>query len=276
MRTAFIFAISFFSLFVQAQETCDEVTNPVPYKFCIVKTPGSSNTDVLYYLHGGGGNEHTGQSVIDGLTTEWASQKHEAPVIVTISFGKLWLLVGRNGSPNSGLLETFLDSIIPEMERRAVGGPARRRLLAGYSMGGFNAAQVLFNAPPDHFAKAALVCPAIIDLSPWAPEEDLVSHADYLGIPLKNLKGLLGVVRNYVDNEDFYSAEVDPIALSKTRLQKVTTSILVATNKDDMAFYDGGEKFSRAAVSSNALITSQTWAGAHCDTDTQKLGDFLR
>lgn len=275
MKTILILATLFSALLVQAKETCGEITQPNPYKFCISKTPGSSNTDVLFYLHGGSGSGHEGKGIVDRLAKTWKRQKHEAPVVITVSFGPLWLLVGRNNSPNSGLLEIFIESIIPEMEKRAVGGPAKRRLLAGYSMGGFNSAQVLFNVPAGFFAKTAVICPAMIDLSPWASRSAIAQHAKDLGIPVQTLNNLVATVQHFVDDEVFYQTEVDPIALARTHLQG-KTDLLVAVNEDDEVFRDGGEKFIKAAASAGVSIESQSWKGGHCKTDVAKLAKFLK
>lgn len=114
------------------------------YKVCVYENPNSTNNDVLYKMHGLGGNElqfFEDERWIETLRL-WGNR---SPKVVTLSYGRFWLLAEANSSRVSGLFEHFVDTIMPLAESE-LGLVNPRRLLLGNSMGGFNAAQ-LFKAP---------------------------------------------------------------------------------------------------------------------------------
>lgn len=274
MKSALILLILFSAGFAKAQQICGEINGTPAYKYCITKTPGSSNKDVLFYLHGAGGDEKFGSFVLKSLKNNWNNQNHEAPVLISVSFGPFWLLTKANEAPYSGLLEVFKNSVMPTLEEKALGGPAKKRLLLGHSMGGFNSAQILFHSPPELFAKAAILCPGIVDLSPWATLEQMRTHAQYLGIAVSDLEEIADLVKSFVSDEDFYQSFVNPIKLAETSLAG-KTKLFIVVNAGDRRFRDGGEKLYKAAPDKTS-IQFQTWSGGHCATDYKKLSEFLK
>lgn len=271
--TLFVLAIAALSpASAWSQQTCGEAQSPVPHKFCITKTEGSQSTDILFYLHGGGGDAQEGKRIVDLLKNEW--EENDRPILISLSFGPFWLLTKKNPGPQSGLLEVVRDAILPQLEKRALDASATRRMILGYSMGAFNSAQLLMHSPRAHFAKAALVCPGMIDISPWASEQEVNEHATKLGVPAGALKSLAGRVKAFVSSESFYLSEVDPIGLAPSRI-KGKADILVAVNENDPMYRDGGQKFAEAVKAPNGF-SFQTWSGAHCATDVKRLAEFLK
>ncbi len=93
------------------------------YKWC-VDLPTDGNSDVLYYLHGGGGDENSWTSAVDNLaiTSEWNL------------FGANWLLTWI-AKKNEPALESKL------------GITVGRRMLKGESTGRFNASMLWLKRP---------------------------------------------------------------------------------------------------------------------------------
>src|SRR5665647_998249 len=92
-----------------AQPECGEVAQPVKWTYCIHRTDRSKDSDVVYLLHGHEQDEKIWNVEPDfvGIQTEWAKSDVPEPTVITVSFGPIWLLVPRNASPNSGLLDVY-------------------------------------------------------------------------------------------------------------------------------------------------------------------------
>jgi len=106
------------------------------------------------------------------VRSEWAKNHERVPTVISVSFGPVWLLAEKNGSPYSGLLNAFTEKVMPMLEAQ-LGGLHGRRLIVGESMGGFNTLQVALKTRL--FAKAAALCAPMAGVSPlprrrmWMP-----------------------------------------------------------------------------------------------------------
>jgi acetyl esterase/lipase len=273
----FFLPLFFFSLSVaQGGSDCREEQGPIPYRYCIHKTPGSQNADVLYYLHGGGGNEHQWESSSSGIRDAWAKSGHQAPVVITVSFGLAWFLVEKNSLETSRILSFFLSQVMPAMEKKALGGPAQRRMLMGSSMGGFNAFQLLLNAPPTTFQKVAIVCGAFINLSPWASEKEIEEFARKIGVPARDLREFREIVQAFVPDEATWLSRVSPLDLALTRFRGHPAKILVAGNSQDAHFFEGSRLLAAAFRAGGVKVEEKIWPGYHCELDSAALADFLK
>ena len=117
--------------------SCRRFESPRPWGICVTKTKGSDNPDILYYLHGGGDDEREWSlkdNYSEVIRRRWEAKGFRAPVVAAISFGGEWLLAEKNLSPESGLLEEFAGTIMPQVESKLLAAP-RKRLLVGESMG---------------------------------------------------------------------------------------------------------------------------------------------
>jgi len=273
----FIFA-AFLSLtsVAQASGDCHEVEGTIPYQYCIHKAPGSTNEDVLYYLHGGGGNEHQWENSASRVREEWKKNGHSIPVVITVSFGPVWFLVEKNSLATSHLLDFFHHEVMPAVEQKALGRPASRRLLAGASMGGFNSFQLLLNLPPTTFSKVALLCGAFINLSPWATDAEIVAHAKRLGVPVRDLRDFRDIVKAFVPDEATWFGHVSPIELARTRFRGSSAQILVAGNQGDAHFFEGSRLLAAAFAAGGARVEEKVWPGKHCAWNPAELASFLR
>lgn len=278
MKHFFTLLCLLFPLLAQSAELlndCGEVETPIPYGYCITKTKGSQNTDVLYYLHGGGGNEKQWIDSGSGVRNAWKKSNFAAPVVITVSFGPLWLLVKKNSLETSALLDFFRGILMPELEMRALGKPATRRLLAGASMGGFNVAQLLINMP-GAFQRAALTCSAFANISPWASDAEVAKFAKRVGVPADAIKNISEIAQAFVPDETSWQREVSPLDLALTNFGPNSPVMLVAGNKADKTFYEGSQLFYAAVKSTGAPVTWQSWPGKHCDWNDKAVAEFLR
>ena len=147
--------------------TCTWWTDGKAYGYCATVTPGSKNKDILYYFHGVMGDQKGWLGKAGRIWQAWDARHIDAPVVISISFGRVWLNAKKNSSDFSGIFETITQQMMPEIERKwwpnaGVG----RRLLAGESMGAFNAFQLL-QEYPNRWARVALMCPDAAALGPF-------------------------------------------------------------------------------------------------------------
>lgn len=273
-----IFTLLFLSQISCAQtvKTCGEAKKPASYKYCITKDEKSSNRDVLYYFHGGGGSEREWAGVSKGIYQHWDKIGHQAPVVITISAGRFWLLVEKNTLPQSGFLETFKNYIMPDLELLALGQKAKRRMIFGASMGGFNTARAIMELPANTFSRAAMFCPAFINLSPWASEAAAKAFVEKSGANLRTIQTVSQIVKMFVPNEKYWFEKVSPLDNFISIVADRGPKIFVATNEDDKTFVGGGKLFAERVKSSGADILVREWPGGHCFLNAVEVAEFLR
>ena len=256
--------------------TCASVDKPVAFKYCISRTPGSRSTEVLYYLHGLGGNakswtEKDNYPAV--MRRLWAAQAKDVPPVVTVSFGHFWLLAEKNASPNSGLFEFFTRYVMPAIEKEKLPG-LTGRILIGESMGGFNATELVLKAP-GLFERAALVCPAIANL-PRRPSDaefdDFLRRTGADRAHVKKAERLLNAI--YPDDASYDAAA--PLNAAKTLLGAATPPLNVSCgDKDEYGFYEGAEAFARLASAKGVSVRWESLKGGHCAADPAALAAFL-
>lgn len=260
--------------FAANTQTCGQLEQPVSYSYCITKTVGSTNQDVLYFLHGGGGSADQWAGISAGIYSQWNISGTPPPIVVSISFGKYWLLVEPNGSENSGLLPVFHQAVIPQMEILALGAPAQRRLLMGLSMGGFNGIQALAKLPPDTFARASFVCPALVDLSPFSSQNEILDYAVAHGANVATLHSISQIAREFVPDETTWQTQVSPYQLIP-QIAGVNVPILMGINQLDNNFKYGADVFAQALLPLKQDAQIQSWPGGHCQLKDSAIATFL-
>ena len=257
--------------------SCREEAGPRPWKYCVTTTAGSSNRTLLYFLHGHGHDAENWARSSDykkGIRQDWKKTGFQAPVVVSISFGGFWLLIEKNQSSVSGLLEFFKSDIMPTVERdlAVVGTP--RRLLMGESMGGFNAAQVVMKYPGD-FARAALTCPAVADLSPYPTKEALAAYKSAPGVNPLKVGIMLRLARKAYKTEAEFRAS-DPFTIGKALLGPATPPLLISSgDRDQYGLYKSDEKFAALARAQGVDVTYTPLHGGHCSADPEATARFL-
>lgn len=242
-------------------------------RYCVTRTEGSANPDLLYFMHGLNQDEHAWGRRMEEIPARWTERGVAAPTVVTISFGKTWILAEKNTSARSGLFETVVNEVFPEIEA-ALGGLRGRRLLAGMSMGGFNATQ-LFLKRGDLFARVAILCPAITSVSPFAPKAEIDAYVRRTKANFLNVYTAVALAKNYFATAADYAAAA-PLTLAENLGPASPPAHISCGMQDDYGFQEGAEEFAQIAIARQ--VPEATWQaleGAHCTFDGATVADFL-
>ncbi len=255
---------------------CHSYSQPLPWKVCVTTTASSANQDVLYYLHGAGGNERQwadDRTYFESIRKAWRRDQVAAPRVVAISFGERWLLAEKNQSPLSGLFDLFTDQIMPQIEKE-LGTPSTRTVF-GISMGGFNATQLLLKKP-NLFKKVVLGCPAIANLAIDASTVELSEYAIRTGADLSLVKNSLELAQRFFPDKESW-ASASPIAQAKSQLSSNSPAVHISCgNNDEYGFYEGAELFAQIAKTNGVTpLVWQTLTGGHCVLDPESIAKFL-
>ncbi len=249
---------------------------PRPWKACVTVTRDSPSRDVLYFLHGGNGEAASWirpEGWAPLVRRTWEREGRQAPVVVTVSFGPHWLLVPQGEDPRSGLLEFFLDHVMPAVES-TLEAPPRKRLLLGSSMGGFNAVMLLLKRP-EIFSRAAILCPAVPVLSPFAPAERVAAFARENGVPGSDVEHFLGLLREVFPDEASWET-VDPLRRARTGFGPATPPLYVSCGREDeMGFFPAARGLAEAARENGVPVVWAPLPGRHCSIDPEGVARFL-
>jgi len=258
------------------------------YSFCIDQEKGSTSQDVLLYLHGAGGSEHewVNSPYAETFYSKWGMK---APTVISISYGKTWLLVEKNDSDESGLYEHFTQIALPHVESMLLFHPAKI-MLVGASMGGFNASQ-LYLKQPQLFSKVALACPALFELDSKAiySDDDSDNNDDdssdmdsevskYVARTRANeddVNFALGVYLDYFPDEDSWNA-ASPIDLAAKWVTPAFPPLYVSCgDADQFGFFEGSTLFTNAVTKNGASAELKIVPGPHCSFDQDGMFGFL-
>lgn len=261
---------------------CGTVKQTPAWSYCISHDIQSSNPDVVYLFHPAG-TTHTywkdGGPSVTKIISEWTQRNMEPPTVVSISFGFYWLLVSKNESPQSGLYPVFEESVLPTIEKKLgelKQGPPRKgkRILLGFAMGAFNAIQVAMRLP-ERFEKAALLCPAITSISPYASLEEKALFISRTKAKPLMVARAIAIAKTFLPSESTWKAQ-SPIHTGKLFLHSKTPSLAISIGKlDEYGFFEGTEMF--AKVADKQGVDTQFWPveGGHCEFDAEKIAAFL-
>jgi S-formylglutathione hydrolase FrmB len=271
-----------FQSFADAPQ-CEKFPAPLPGGFCISKS--ASNPDVVYYLHGSGGSENTWGDeyyYTNQLRTAWQQKKVQAPTVIAVSFGPNWLLAPKNSSPASGLLDLFVNQIVPSLESK-VGNPKGRRMVFGESMGGFNTIQLAFKT--QLFIRAAALCaPMSADTTPFSSDAEITAAIQKTAayhinsdpsIIFQNVKFATQLSRTFYPTLQEWQAG-DPFVLARNvDVSKLPKLYSAAGFYDEFATYEGNAAFAQILKDKGADIDWRPQWGHHCAIDISSLADFL-
>lgn len=261
---------------------CGKETSPITWSYCVTETEGSNNKDVLYLFHG------ASSDLADGMTESWwvakdsfkevreiwARTGYEAPKVVEVSFGAVWLLVPQNKAPYSGLFDVFTQIVLPYIETNLLDGPVGNRKALGHSMGGLNAAFFAIQHSP-LFQSIAMLAPALVGISPFATQEEIEAYAKSNEIPASSVNGLLKIALAFIDNEETWQALSPSVAAAKA-LSANSPPMYVSAGSEDTLFYAESQKFVQSARSAGAKVE---WVpipgGNHIEFHAESLARFL-
>jgi S-formylglutathione hydrolase FrmB len=276
MFLPFVFAASLAHALPATNENCGSFEMGAEGTYCITTTDGSQNPDVLYFFHGRKQGEHA------WLKSKWTAQTREkwgvdAPAIVTVSFGGNWLLVEKNSRERSGLYNVFANRVLPFMENQIqMFSPQSmgQRFLMGESMGGYNAVQ-MYLRNHQFFAKAALVCPAISTVSPFAGVKASWRYIKRTGASF--LKVFIGhmVTRLFMPDQQAWEQN-DPLVLAQNMNEEYPPIFLSVGSEDSYGFQEGTARFVEIAKEKGVHVTWEPTKGGHCSFSPSSVAKFFK
>ncbi len=151
----------------ELEMSCSTEDAPLPWSYCVHRTPGSTSRDLLVHFHGRRGTArwwndatyYTGE-----LYRHWRAEGVQPPTVVSISFGPLWVLVAEHADALGPILDRAT-----EHAATWAGHDFDRTHLVGESMGGYNALLAGLQHP-NRFDRVAALCPPLSTASPFGPE----------------------------------------------------------------------------------------------------------
>ncbi len=264
--------------------TCQAFSAPLTGGYCIHQQAGSQNPDILYHLHGKGGSETSWSDKVnytEQLRQFWDSHGMHAPTVVSVSFGKIWVLAPKNASPVSGLFEALTMQVIPTIEKAF---PTRgRRLVLGESMGGFNTLQLYLRAKG--FNKVAALCAPMGELALDSNEDELRTFIEKSAawayykdwnpnLVTQNVKEMVAMANGFFPTEADWKA-ANPLELAKKVTRAKPPLYLAVGMYDGYAAYEGNEIFANTLRKNGARVEWRPQWGGHCSIDIPSLGIFL-
>jgi len=251
---------------------CATVRDSVRYDYCIHRQRGSVSHDVLYYLHSGGSSEYEWQdtSQVDQVYAAWGAN---APTVITVSYGSFWLLAERNAASRSGLLDHLVHRVIPYLEAKLSFQP-EHRMLAGASMGGFNAAELYLKAP-SLFSRVVLLCPAISTVSPYASPQTIDDYIARTHANPASVHQALTLVSMYFPNEASWS-KAAPVTLAQQEAGPGFPPVFISVGSEDQyGFFEGAQALAEAIQSKGGSAQFSLVSGGHCSFDADAAITFI-
>jgi len=260
------------SLCLAATHDCGSDTRgSTTFQWCI-DTPDRPSGEILWYFHPVFGNEQVWQKQEDNQMVRkiWSDRGVAQPTAISISLGSFWVLHRENHS-----YPDFVSLILPYMEAKA-GGLHGRRLLWGFSMGGFNAAQLLLR-DGNLFERVVLLSPAFLTISPFASKEEVDAYftRNNLGaVGRFKVQTFLGLLKKNYKSPELWTAN-DPLELSRDGLPSGSKVYVSDGEQDDYGFHEGAELFTRQAPSRGARVEWESLKGGHKTTNPESIAKFL-
>jgi pimeloyl-ACP methyl ester carboxylesterase len=241
------------------------------FKYCLRDVSETNSQDIVYFFHGLGGDEETWFTQFLGtkfIYNHWTLHGYK-PRIITVSFGPEWLLAQNSKSQTLGLMA---NRIMPYLENKVGGLQKGRRHIVGQSMGGFNAAEISLRYPR-MFSKVVLLCPALSDVSPFAPMQEVLDYVDRTGADLKHVLLMRQVSLHFFSTPNDWSQH-DPVELVR-KVKTSTRFYLTCGQQDEYGFQEGSDYF--FAYAHNRLIPVELVRvpGPHCSFDRLSAADFI-
>jgi pimeloyl-ACP methyl ester carboxylesterase len=248
-----------------------------PWRYCLTPGDGAARDSLVYYFHGGNGDEYgwidpTGYG--ETLRKIWKARGQGSPTVVAVSFGPLWLLTEKNSRPLSGLMGVMNDEILPYVEKNLLEKPPKERILLGESMGGFNAA-VLGLREPRKFSKLALVCPGVGIGADGT--SDVESYVRVTGASPWYARRLFSLGEMFFDSREAVARQ-SPLEILRKMDAKANPNLRVFLScgrDDEYGFFKSSRNFAETAEKRGLRATWRPVDGGHCSLDSEALAGFL-
>lgn len=251
-----------------------EVSLDTKWSYCISKTKDSDSKDVLYHFHGRNGNAtwwndkdyHTGK-----IHKEWIKNKKTPPVVISISFGKVWFLL-KDGD-NSGLFEVFLNEVIHNVESK-LGFSPQSRSVVGISMGGLNTFYLAMSNS-SLFKKAAVLCAHV----PF-----ITHHEGFMNIIKYSFEHKISLKRSYMmykmSQIFFPTKKIQLLNDSRNLLKSFDPEAspelyITCGRKDDWGCMKSSKMVTDSIKNQNGKVQWVPREGGHCDLDHEGISNFL-
>lgn len=274
-QISFLIALLLFTAGAAKADFCGKAAEgALNYSYCIHPSPDASNKDLLLHFHGLGGGANTWKNArnYQRVRQHILNSGKSLPTVITISFGKLWLLtevVERNNRYG-----VVMNKILPYLEALAGFDGRGRRLLLGESMGGFNALQ-MFLKNPGRFARVAIICPAVADLTPWATQAELQDYIRRTGASPLRVAFFMDVAADEFPTAADWDAH-NPLLLAKSAAITPTAVYLSGDEFDEYGFFEGATLLHRIL---KRKTRDYQWdpviGGRHCQMHTANIARFL-
>lgn len=262
--------------FTPAKKECFSSSTPVDWKYCVhIPQDGKTNGNVAYLLHGRNLSEQTWNEDVyytGQIQQYWQNNKLTPPIVVTVSFGPIWLLTPKAQSAASGLLDVFTQVVIPEVEKKV--GVPKNRIVFGESMGGVNSTTLAVQA--GHlFKKVAMLCPTIYLMSPFEPLSEIQKFVNRTGADPKIITGILQLAKIFFANEADWKANDHFQLLEKLDPATAPEMYMSCGLKDAYGNYEGAEVFATRAKKKGLKLEWHPQYGGHCVIEVPSIAEFL-
>lgn len=263
-------------VFAASKKECFTGAGTPEWKYCVhVPESGNTNGDLVYHLHGRGQDEHqwnddtfyTGQ-----IQEHWSKKNLQPPMVVSVSFGKTWLLTPGGFKSESGLLDVFTKKVIPEIEERM--GKPKRRIVFGESMGGVNSLVVGLREV-GVFDKVGALCPPIYKMSPFSSSQEIDEFLQRTGANKTLIRAVVGIGRSLFADEDEWKS-ASPLHLVESISPEASPELYVSAGLyDRYGNFEGSELLANQARSRGMKIEWRPLYGGHCAIDVPSIAEFL-
>lgn len=256
--------------FVRAKETCG-ATGAI--KYCVYRAATGTNGDVVYHMHGRNLDERIWNDDTywtSMVQNEWQRSGERPPIVVTVSYGPMWLLAPKGKAFESGLLEDFVSNL-PAID--ALTGAPKRRILLGESMGGLNVL-VAGLSHPTQFAKIASLCPGVYVTSPFDSFSKMKNALVRTGADPKIAFGMWRWSKKIVADKVEWS-RISPLELIKPADPKYPALYLSNGLYDRYGNFEGTQQLAKDALIRGVQTEWHPLYGGHCAIDVPSLARFL-
>lgn len=248
------------------------------WTYCVHTSDLDDLSSTLYVFHGKDQSENfwTDGTTYAGLLQQyWQRKKIRHPRVVTISFGKVWIVAPPLIKHPKSLLERIHNEVIPTIEKN-IGVPRRGRMLMGNSMGGLNALTYVLHQP-ESFKKVAILCPPVFPMSPFSSWTQLFTYAMQHGARIDSFLMTVGLGRKLVVDDKEWK-QFSPLHRLETMMPPGHPPTLYITGglRDQYGTFSATEELARKAQNKGFPVYWRPISGDHCSIDVSSLGRFFK
>jgi pimeloyl-ACP methyl ester carboxylesterase len=235
--------------------------------------------DVVYYLHGLGGNAKIWDTdpYLQQAMRVMKQQSLHRPLVVSVSFGPWWVLKDFGNEEHPSLLNAYLQ-IQKETEAELFKNRQPvRRILMGNSMGGFNSLLLLAKSNLQ-FDRAAILCPGFAKIGPYSSQEDVQSYLERNKpwVDVNLITRTLGMLKMEFPTQELWQTHA-PFSIVGNLKTRIGTKFYVMGNtQDEYGFGEGANLLQNELIQMNLQVAYEVVPGKHCVMNPATLANFLK